>query len=85
MVRLQFPHKDVAAPAPWLSLPSVHPAVLWRFHSTNCDLRFNPRPCFRLLYWRSGLYKGVMQGNACIKNWSQMGCRMPLGPRRPDR
>ena len=59
MVRLQCPHWALAASAPRLPSPSVHPAVVWRFRRANCDHKFSPRPCVRSLHWRSGLYWGM--------------------------
>ena len=47
MVRVQCPHSALAAPAPWLSSPSVHHATIWRFHSATVDRMFISRPCFR--------------------------------------
>ena len=76
MVRLQCPHWALAAPAPRLSSPSAHPAVVRRFYSTKRGLMFNPRPCFHLLYWHSGLYwvmrasqSGVTPSPCCSGCW----------------
>ena len=41
MVRLQCPHSALAAPAPRLPSPSVHPAVVRRLHSTKFDAKFS--------------------------------------------
>ena len=51
-------------------------AIVRHFHSATCDLRFCPRPCFRWLYRRSGLYggmraswSGVSPSSCCFCSW----------------
>ena len=46
MAGLQCPHQALAAPAPWLSSPSVLHASIRRVHSATVDHMFIPRPCF---------------------------------------
>ena len=67
-------------PAPRLSSPSVHPAVVRRFHSTKCAAKFSPRPWVRSVYWRSALYR-VMR-----TSWSRVTASRAAaiaGPTRP--